>query len=497
MSLYGAMVSGILGLQAQQAGMGTISDNISNVNTVGYKRTGNQFSTLVTDAATPTSYTPGGVQFRPRQFVSSQGVLATSSSSTDIAVSGNGLMPVVTIPNTGPANGGAATLASGAQVLYTRAGNFAIDSNGNLKNAAGYYLQAWPSIPPGYTSFATNQTIQQLRTVNVSGLSGVATATSNITARANLQASTATSAYTASTPTTLNPATAPTAGMGAYINGNTATGVAPDFQRTFQVYDSQGTSHSIIFAFKHLTAAASGLSNNNGWVVEAYADLNGNGVYTALNTSLPNSTAANQLLVFNQNGTINVTNSTFLTNWGTAIGAANPSFGGTGIQWNSNNTANSVNAQNITLNWGTNNLADGFTMFDTTSALISSNVDGSVSGTFTGVSISDTGIVQALFDNGTRRNIYQIPLVTFTNPDGLKQVQGNGYVETINSGTANINVAGTGGAGLYNANSLEQSNVDLATEFTNMIVTQRAYSANGKTVTTVDEMLQEVINLKR
>ncbi|MGG2362646.1 hypothetical protein ACE4Z5_27450, partial [Salmonella enterica] len=83
--------------------------------------------------------------------------------------------------------------------------------------------------------------------------------------------------------------------------------------------------------------------------------------------------------------------------------------------------------QNINLNFGTNGLADGFTQFDSASALINSTVDGSVSGTFTGVSINDQGVVQALFDNGTRRNIYQIPVVTFINPDGLQAGQGNFY----------------------------------------------------------------------
>jgi flagellar hook protein FlgE len=460
MSLYGAMVSGILGLQAQTQQMGMISDNISNVNTVGYKRSAAQFSTLITDAPTATSYTPGGVQARPRQFVSNQGVLATSSNTTDMGIQGNGFFVVSTLPVTGPANGGPATLTSGATIGYTRAGNFTVDANGNLRNASGYYLQGWPAIPPNNTAFANSQTIQQLRTVNVAGLSGNAVPTSSITARVNLQASTATNAtYTGAGAT----------GMLQYINSGGATGIAPNFQRTFQVYDSQGTARGVTFAFVKTAA--------NTWSVEAMADLDADGDQDLINTPP-------QTINFNSDGTLDTATSTFLinnspmvVNWAAALGITTP--------------------QNITLNFGTNGLADGFTQFDSASALINSTVDGSVSGTFTGVSISDQGVVQALFDNGTRRNIYQIPVVTFINPDGLQAGQGNFYLETQASGTGNINVAGTGGAGFTKANQLEQSNVDLATEFTNMIVTQRAYSANGKTIQTADEMLTEIINLKR
>ncbi len=459
MSLYGAMVSGILGLQAQTQQMGMISDNISNVNTVGYKRSAAQFSTLITDAPTATSYTPGGVQARPRQFVSTQGVLATSSNTTDMGIQGDGFFVVSTLPVTGPANGGPATLTSGATIGYTRAGNFTVDANGNLRNASGYYLQGWPAIPPNNTAFANSQTIQQLRTVNVAGLSGNAVATSNIAARVNLQAST-----TANT-------TYAYGDMLTYVNSGGATGVAPHFQRTFQVYDSQGTARGVTFAFIKTAA--------NTWTVEAMADLDNDGDQDAINA------AANSILSFNTDGTLNTPGSDFLA------AANNPMS----IAWNA--ALGIDTPQDITLDFGTNGLADGFTQFDSASALINSTVDGSVSGTFTGVSISDQGVVQALFDNGTRRNIYQIPIVTFINPDGLQTGQGNFYLETQASGTGNINVAGTGGAGFVKSNQLEQSNVDLATEFTNMIVTQRAYSANGKTIQTADEMLTEIINLKR
>ncbi len=463
MSLTGAMISGILGLQAQAQAMGAISDNISNVNTVGYKRAGTQFSTLVTDEPTAASYAAGGVQARPRQFVSSQGVLAASTSPTDLAIQGNGFLVVSSRPVADPGNGGPATPANGATVGYTRAGNFVVDANGNLRNAAGYYLQGWPAIPPANTAFASSQNVQQLRTVNVAGLSGNATASTSLAARVNLQASTAaTAGYVFGS-------------MGTYLNSGGTTGTAPDFQRTFQIHDSQGTARGVTIAFKKVAA--------NQWTAEAYADLNGSGTQSLLNSAASRTNAASSI-AFNTNGTIDTAASTFLgnnsplaINWGAALGIASP--------------------QNLTLNFGSNGLADGFTQLNAPSTLVNSTIDGAASGTFTGVTIDNQGVVQALFDNGTRRNIYQVPIVTFTNPDGLKAGAGNVYQESSASGAGSINVAGQGGSGQLQANRLEQANVDLATEFTTMVTVQRAYSANSKTIQTVNDMLSEIINLKR
>jgi len=463
MSLYGSMLSGILGLQAQTQAMGMISDNIANVNTVGYKRTGAAFSTMVTSPATRNSYTPGGVQVRPQQYIAGQGVLGYSASSTNIGISGQGFFVVSTQPVSGPANGGAATLPSGAGIAYTRAGDFGVDDNGNLVNSAGYYLQGWPAIPPNYTSFNTSLTTSQLSTINVAGLSGNAVASTEITARINLQASTEANA-------TYN-----FGDMGAYINSGGTTGTEPDFQRTFQVYDSQGTARAVTYAFQK--------TGTNQWSVEVYADLNGDGTQDLVN-SAASQTNASSLLAFNTDGTLDTANSTFLTNntplainWDPALGIDTP--------------------QNIAQKFGSNGLADGFTQNDKPSSLVSSNVNGSVSGTFTGVSIGEDGVVKAMFDNGTSRAIAQVPLVTFPNPNGLRSATGNVFYETQESGSGNINVAGTGGSGGISNNALEQSTVDLATEFTNMIVVQRAYSANSKTIQTADDMLAEIINLKR
>ena len=124
-------------------------------------------------------------------------------------------------------------------------------------------------------------------------------------------------------------------------------------------------------------------------------------------------------------------------------------------------------------------------------------MDGAVFGNLSGVRIDQEGFVVALFDNGIQRQIYQIPTATFVNPNGLQEEQGNAYSVTDESGTFTLKIAGTGGAGSIEANTLEASTVDLADEFTGLIKTQRAYSASTKIITTADEMLEELIRIKR
>jgi len=134
MSLYGALYSGVSGLAAQSSAMGAISDNISNVNTVGYKGTQVNFSTLVTKQVSLTNYSPGGVQSKPRTSVDVQGLLQATNSATDIALSGQGFFVVNEAANPG----------DGDMFAYTRAGSFKVDKEGYLQNVSGWYLQGWP-----------------------------------------------------------------------------------------------------------------------------------------------------------------------------------------------------------------------------------------------------------------------------------------------------------------------------------------------------------------
>jgi flagellar hook protein FlgE len=188
MTLFGALTSGVSGLTAQSSAIGAISDNITNVNTIGYKGTQVDFQTLVTVQTSGTFYSAGGVQSKPRQDTGVQGLLQSSTSQTDIAISGSGFF-VVNESN-------APTLSN--EFLFTRAGSFYQDDEGFLRNTSGYYLQAWPTTAAGVvTTNNTALTIPNqnvistdfLATVNLNRVGGTATATSNIGIGANLPSS--------------------------------------------------------------------------------------------------------------------------------------------------------------------------------------------------------------------------------------------------------------------------------------------------------------------
>lgn len=181
MSLYGALSSGVSGLKGQANAIGVISDNISNVNTIGYKSSSGIFETLVTNSGT-LAYSPGGVLGRSRASISEQGLLTTTNSNTDIAISGKGMFVVST-----------GTDETGT-VYYTRAGSFRQDATGNFRNAAGYYLQGWPldregRLPgeSGNANTTSSTSLTSLQTINVSALTGSAAATTKISLSANLR----------------------------------------------------------------------------------------------------------------------------------------------------------------------------------------------------------------------------------------------------------------------------------------------------------------------
>ena len=185
MTLFGALSSGVSGLTAQSSAIGAISDNITNVSTVGYKNTQVDFQTLVTKQTSATFFSAGGVQSRPRQDTGVQGLLASSASSTDIAISGDGFFVV----------NEAAVPTINNEFLYTRAGSFFQDNQGFLRNTSGFYLQAWPTDAAGVVVPANkNLTIPNLNvistdfltTVNLNRVGGTASPTSTIAIGVNL-----------------------------------------------------------------------------------------------------------------------------------------------------------------------------------------------------------------------------------------------------------------------------------------------------------------------
>jgi flagellar hook protein FlgE len=139
----------------------------------------------------------------------------------------------------------------------------------------------------------------------------------------------------------------------------------------------------------------------------------------------------------------------------------------------------------------------GLTQYSSQSVTQSISTNGTNFGNLTNIDIDEAGNVVANFDNGVSRQIAQVAVATFPNPGGLRPISGNGYRVALESGAYNLKAPGTGGAGLLSPSTLESSTVDLSAEFTGLITTQRAYSASSKIITTADQMLEELINIKR
>jgi flagellar hook protein FlgE len=427
MSLYGALLTGVAGLSAQSEALSVSSANIANVDTVGYKASQTDFATVLTSSL---GGSPGeaGVTATATQNVTQQGLLQTASSPTDLAISGNGFF--VTAQN----------LSQTANQFYTQAGNFTPDANGNLVNSSGYYLLGYPVTTAGGVTTVSNA----LAPVNVAALSGTAVPTANVTLQANLQSTSTVDA--------------------AYNPGDMAAGnVQPDFTRTVDVYDSQGGSDPLTFSFVETGA--------NTWAYE----VSYNGPAANITSSNP---IAEGTMTFNSDGTLANANT-----------SATPPTGNISvtIPWSA---SSGLSPQTLTVNMGTVGSSNGITQFDSPSTLTNANVDGASVGTLTGVNVDKSGDVTAQYSNGLSQVIYQIPIATFTNPDGLSAVTGTAYQANNYSGSALLNTAGTGSAGSIESGELENSTVDINTEFTNLIQSQNAYSAAARIITTADQMLQ-------
>ncbi|UUR06894.1 flagellar hook protein FlgE [Sphingomonas glaciei] len=432
MSLYSALYAGVSGLGAQSSAMAGVADNITNINTIGYKGVSTEFRTLVTSGGLSSSYSAGGVAAAPQALISKQGLIQASSSQTDLAIDGAGFFVVRT--GTG----------ADSDVAFTRAGAFKPDVQGFLRNTSGYYLQGWRLDAAG--NF-TDTGLDSLQAVRVSDLTGSASPTSQLRLRANLQSDAAVLA-------------------GPYTAGDLATGtVTPQFQRSFDIYDAQGSAHRISMGFVKTAP--------NEWQAEIFA-------VPATDVTATDGLLASGTVKFNPDGSLDL------------AGSSAALFADLTPTW-----TNGAGAQPIDLQLGTDGKLDGLIQFSGPSAIISSSVDGGVLGNLASIEVDETGVVSAIFDDGTSRKVFQLPVATFLNPDGLTRLNGNAFALSSASGAVAINPPGALGSGMISSSSLEGSNVDLASEFTSMIRFQRAYSASSKIITTVDDMLQELSNLKR
>jgi flagellar hook protein FlgE len=446
------MRSGVTGLFSQSQALGMIADNIANVNTVGFKAVRPRFSTLVTAQASADLHSSGGVQSKVEREIDAQGLLTASAVSTDIAISGSGFF-TVNDQTDGTGN-----------TFFTRAGEFRPDKEGNLVNSGGFTLMGWP-IDSNGTVQQTN-VLSAFSVLNTANLTSAPVSTSLIEIGANL----------------------PAAATSGDANSLTA-----------QVFDLQGGQHSLTLTYTKTATVNEWditASITNAGIIDP--DSNNDSTNDPLTTT--GAFAANGIrmgtMTFGTDGTLASITSTSAT--ATDVGVVNATTNRFEMTFDfDSTTASTADRVTVALDFGTPGQADGFTQFqgNFTPNFIEQN--GKQFGSLSAVNIDDNGITTALFDNGETRDIFQVPVITFNNPNGLQERSGNVYTETTDSGPAVALEPGRGGAGSIAPSALEQSTVDLADEFTRMIVTQRAFSASTRIITTADEMLEELTRIVR
>jgi flagellar hook protein FlgE len=547
MSINSAMQAGVSGLSANSEALAAISDNIANVNTVGYKNNNISFESLVTGDGGPGS--AGGVTTSALQTVSAQGTLTQTSSPTDIAITGNGMFVVT--PSASSVNGS-------TPLLYTRAGSFTPNAQGFLQNSAGLYLQGWPANALGVVT-PNPSDLNSLTPINVNSVGGTVTPTSAATVNANLKSSQPVSTQAADaeittdaawfntaaghttvpalsaaqqaavdaawatlsasqqanataaaaalpslqiaaqgaslqalTPAQITAQMTASAATSAYnpvtnsmtaYDPTTGTGVQPDFTVQIPVLDSLGGQHTIQVDFLKAGTA-------NQWFAEVQAVPTSDVVS---GSGLAQGQLASGTVSFNSDGTLNLTNSNLAS--ALNIGASSATAPAAGaVNWA---TALDVSASPFTLTLAPGSGASGLTQLNSTSVIESVDSNGARPGNLSSVSIDSSGEVTATFDNGTSKVLAQVALATFLNPDGLTSVSGNAYESNPKAGNVSLKVAGTGGAGTLTSNALEASTVDLSSQFTNLIITQRAYTASSKVITAADQMTQDLLSIIR
>jgi flagellar hook protein FlgE len=554
-----------------------ISNNIANVNTVGFKRSEAAFYSLVTTEGRSSRYSPGTVSVDRIQRVTSQGPIQQSTSSTDTSISGNGFYPV-------KRDGLNSSLS---QYLYTRNGQFSEDAQGFLTNTAGFYLYGWPLDQNG--QLPSNQgDLTSLVPVDVAFLGGLTRPT--------------TTAELALTLDSNNKGNADKSLTAALTS-------APDFSRSITMYDTLGTAQPLTFEYTKVYGpagtAASNINNqtattdlisDRGMIANDVIDIaidGGASVLTLTVVPAPATPGTGDVAtmgdILNEINNAGVGVSAYLGNAGELIIQRNSYAAGTSVDL-TNTTGTPLTALGLTAGSFTANPMTDYsngTAADTppystgefpapqylpgqplynprgwwqvkvidpnnntlTTGLLNFNGDGTINalpdadgnidielgaidwgngselqtievdvsrnsqfagnftvlfadqngaelGLRTGIDIDRDGYVIARFSNGATSKLYKIPLITFSNANGLQEVSGTAYSETEESGEENLREAGTGGAGFIEPSTLEMSNVDLADEFAKLIVSQRAYSANTKVITTVDQMTEELLRLR-
>jgi flagellar hook protein FlgE len=432
-------------MDANQEWIDTIGNDISNINTTGYKGSEMQFEDLLSQTisgATEPTMTQGGVnptqvglgvQVAGVETNFTQGTSEQTGNPLDLSIQGNGFFMA----------------QDGSQTLYTQSGSLDLDANGNLVTPNGYLIQGWPasntgvintSAPLGNLTIPSNQQI-------------AANTTQAVTVGGNL------------------------AGQAGWAppGGGTGTGTAT----SATVYAPDGSKETLDLSFAQDTTMPSGAPTGaaTAWTVQGALTEPG---ATPTYATGSGSTAT---LYFNASG-----NLVGYTDQSGASSTSATSFSLTAPDQTTGAASGATQKFSLNLPSITANASD-----DTVSVL---SQNGNAPGSLQSYSIGSNGIIQGVFSNGQTLDLGQIALASFANPQGLEKAGDTNFTATANSGLAQVGVAGTGSFGAIQAGTLEASNVDLATEMTELIEAQNGFEANGSVISTSNTLLQALVNLK-
>lgn len=417
------------GLRAANQDLAVTGNNIANASTTGFKESRTEFGDVYANSILGSgSRTPGNgvlVNAIAQQF--GQGNVSITNNSLDLAVNGAGFF----------------ILSNQGSPIYTRAGNFALDSVGNVVSTSGAHLQ-------GFAANASGQILSgALADIRIQTSDIAPNATTKVNLRFNLDSG--------ALPIPAVPAFDPT---------NTST---YNWSTAATVFDSLGNAHVLTSYYaKSATPppVAAGAVGGTGW--DVYTDLDSSGTPNALGT-MYFDTAGALVSVQQPAGTFSATPS-LTDSWTVAGGGAT--------------------ALNFSLNMASS------TQFGTDSTVNSLDQDGYAPGRLSGINIDDTGIVFARYTNGQAQTLGQVALATFANMQGLSPVGNTSWAESFDSGQPVIGAPQSGSRGSVQAGALEDSNVDLSTQLVNLILAQRNYQASAKTIETDNAVTQTIINLR-
>lgn len=454
MSLLGSMITAISGLAAQARSLGHVSDNVANSQTVGFKRVDTNFTSWLT-RSTLRTHIPGSVEARPDYTNTVQGTIEQVENPLAMAIAGQGFFSVA------QARGGqGADVVFDDRQYYTRAGDFAMDRDGFMVNGGGYYLQGW-RVPQGDEPDRTS-----LAPIRISELVYNPVPTARIDLAANLPA-----------------------GIGAALAANlptdTAAGTEPQESSILQIYDALGNQRQVTLNWWRV--------DGDTWRVSV--DAPGAEAPPAPGARVAEIRFGGTILggLAAAPGTISSITGLQNINMPAAAAFALGDHAMMGFE-----VDYGFGPQTISLRLGGYGVPTGLTNYAGTMYSVRDlSQDGVPLGSFSGVVVRENGDVAVNYDNGQTRIVARVPVVAFNDPDKLQRLDGQAFMRTVESGEARVTDASSNGVGKLVTGSVERSNVDIAAEFSKLILAQRAYTSNTRIVTASDEMLQDTINMKR